>query len=877
MILCRRWLLILSVLVLGSGPLFAASREDRAFAAASAAFQDGIYDRAEVEFDLFVQEFPKSSRMSEAVLLQAQAQIKQGKNTAAIGLLTAPPAAPGKLADRYAYWLGEAQFAQGDYDRASETFVALTKNFPESPLRLTALIEAVTAFQRLGDWPRTTALLGDANGVFARLAAHDSTNELVSRGWLLLAQAQLAQENFAAAGQTLQRLNPSALTPALDWQRANLLCRIQVGAGDWEAALETTTNLLLLARTQDAARLADSVAWRGTVLERLGRWADAAEVWTQNLTTNSPPEWQREAVLRLAGAAVAQKKFAEAEAALGKYLTQFSNAPAADLAVLTLGELHLREYVADATATNQLAQAQARFDQFLNSSNFPAAAALAGKALLDRGWCFWLAGKMAADSGDTNTAAEKITNSLADFSAAVVQLPFSEDLAVARFKSGDAMFMLKDFAGARQNYQAVLDQFGNVPTVMQSLGDRALYQILRSSLELKDAAGADMAMRQMLAKYPASDLADNSLLLLGEGFSEMGSTTNALKVFRDFAALFPESPLTPEVELAKARTYEREQDWPAAVANYESWLKSFPTNELRPQVVYALGRACFQAGDETNAFIVYTNFVARYPSNELAPLAQWWIADDYFRQGGTNFSAAEKNYELIFQTPAWQQSDLYFPAQLMAGRAAAGRLGFADAAHYLTRLLGDTNCPAPLKTQAMFAYGGVLMRMDSPDTNRPFANFELATNVFAQLYLANVTNDTGVLACSELGDCYLQLGAFDAATNAYTAVMNSPYAGVGLRSRAQVGLGRVLEKMSESAAPDARKALLALALQNYLDVLYSDPAAADPFWTKKAGLLALPLMITLKTGDVDKFIDRLEYWLPQLKDTLEKKRAALKN
>ena len=109
MIFCRRWLLILSVLILGGGPVFAASKEDRAFAAASAAFQDGIYERAETEFARFVQQYPKSSRVADAVLLQAQAQFKQGKNTAAIALLSTPPSNPGRLADRYAYWLGEAQ------------------------------------------------------------------------------------------------------------------------------------------------------------------------------------------------------------------------------------------------------------------------------------------------------------------------------------------------------------------------------------------------------------------------------------------------------------------------------------------------------------------------------------------------------------------------------------------------------------------------------------------------------------------------------------------------------------------------------------------------------------------------------------------------
>ena len=47
----RRWFLIWFTLVLGGGQVFAASaREDRAYAAAVAAFQDGMWSRAETEF-----------------------------------------------------------------------------------------------------------------------------------------------------------------------------------------------------------------------------------------------------------------------------------------------------------------------------------------------------------------------------------------------------------------------------------------------------------------------------------------------------------------------------------------------------------------------------------------------------------------------------------------------------------------------------------------------------------------------------------------------------------------------------------------------------------------------------------------------------------
>ena len=850
MALLRRWLLILSALIVGGGQLFAASREDRAYATAVTAFQDAVWDRAESAFDQFVQHFPKSGRLAEAVLFQAQAQFKQGKFADAVALLNAHQSKAGALTDRYAYWMSEVQFAQGDYASAAATFTALSSSASESSLKLTAAVEAAGAFEKLGNWKQLEELLAATNGIFVRTAELDDANELVARGRLLLAQARFERRDFSGALTVLSRLNPQTLAPGLDWQRLYLTGRAKLGAGDFAGTLTTTTNLL--AAQKNPERIADALALRGIVLEKLGQPAAAISIWSQNLTNGASLAKQQEAILKISALALAQTNLSGAVAGLEKYLASASDSPVRELALFTLGELHLKNF----STTNHLELARSRFDQLLTfATNTP----LTGRALLARGWCHWLTGDFSA--------------SLADFQAAAARLPVSEDQAVAKFKTGDALFALNDFAHARENYQAVATGYAEMPAVAKSLDNRALYQILRADLELHDTTSAEQTLRQLLEKFPKSELVDNSLLLVGESFSDFSSPAKAREVFERFAELSPDSPLKPQVNLAVARTYEREQNWPAAVAHYEAWIKDFPTNELLPQCEYARAWASFQAGDETNAFAQFLSFTARFPTNDLAPLAQWWVADHFFRAG--NYVGAETNYEFVFQNPAWKSSTLFYPAQLMAGRAAAARLGFSDAARYFTGLTSDTNCPPPLATQAMFAYGSVLMRMDSPVTNRPLANFELATNVFGQICSANPTNELGALADSELADCATQLGAFDAASNAYAQVASSPYAGSGLRNRAQVGLGMVLEKKAALLPATDRNPLLKLALNQYLDVLYTTNDVADPFWVKKAGLQALPLMITLKDGDADKFFERLEHWLPQLKDSLKKKKASL--
>jgi TolA-binding protein len=860
MALLQRWLLILSVLVLGGGQIFAAdSREERAYAAAVSAFQDEMWSRAETQLAQFAVRFPRSTNVPQARLLQAQAAFKQQAYANAIGLLQTNLPAAGGLADQYVYWTGEAQFQIGDFSRAVATFDSLVKNYPQSPLRLRAVVEAAAALTKLGQWVQTAALLEEKNGVFQRALQVDPGNELVTRGTLLLAQARFSRKDFGGAAAVLDALNPPALPPALDWQRIYLLGQIQLAAGDLDAALTASTNLLSAVRRDhaagSAANLPASLALHAEILEKMGRTNEALMVYRQNLTNGASLEKQEQAILKIAGLAAALNQFAEATNALENFLVQFSNSPAADIALLTLGELQLKALVAGPMDTNQLASAAARFDQFLAS--FPDSP-LAGKAYLDRGWCFWLA--------------DEIPESAADFKRAVQKLPRSVDLAVAKFKLGDALFAQKDFPGALENYLAVWEDFTNFPAVAQTLGDRALYQSLRADLALGDLDSASNVLAQIKKNYAGGPV-QSSTLLFGESWAELRSPSGARAQFTQIAEQFPDSPLRPQVALAVAHTYELEKNWPAVITNYAGWLNDFPTNALRPQVAYAQAQANYQADNETNALGLFTNFIAQYPTNELAPSAQWWVADHFFRAG--DWADAERNYKAIFQNPDWRNSPLFWQAQMMAGHAALARLGYQDARDYFTSLAGDTNCPPELVVPARFAYGSTLMLMNSSDTNNPLANFQLATNVFGQIAQASPTNEWGAQAMIEIGNCDLQMNNFDAATNAFAQVFNSPYAGVSTRSQAQVGFGVVLEKKAALLDGEDQRALLQLALDNYLAVWDTRFAANAPFWVKKAGLQALSLAGQLGLANPDKFIDDLEKVLPQMTDSLEKKRAAL--
>ena len=868
-----RWVLIGSALFLGGGQIFAASvREERAFAAAQSAFQAEMWGRAETQFADFVQKFPDSANAPQAWLLQAQAEFKQGEFTNAIALLTVNKIKAGKLTDQYANWIGEAQFANGNFPAAAETYTALADDFTNSPLRLSATVNAAAARAQLAQWPAVENLLEPSNGIFQRALRSDADGGLALRGQLLRAQAKFAQIDYAGAAAILESKKLDALPPDLAWPWAYLLCRTQNARGDLPGSLSASTNLLQIARdARNDNWVAESIGFQADLLEKSQLTDEAIAAYRQNLaSTNAPAEKQRQAILKIAGLSAAQHQFASAEDTLNNFLVQFPNSPATDVALYSLGELHLKDYAAQPSETNLLL-AKACLDQFLGAYTN---SEYLGKVYLDRGWCNWYA---------TN-----YEDSATDFKAAAGYLPpRSLDLAMAHFKLGDALYMQNDYSNALVNYRIVVDDFMDVPAVVQTLDERALYQSLRVSEAMNDFPSAYGALARILKMYPEGDLADNGTLHFGEYVADSGQPDAARKLFRQFIKQFPHSELLPQAELAVARTYEQEANWPAAITNYDNWLAEFPaTNALRAQAVYAAALANYQAGNETNALAQFTEFIAKFPTNELAPQAQWWVADYFFR--ANNFAGAETNYENIFQNPAWRNaSSLVYKAQLMAGRAAMARNGYPDATRYFTALISDTNCPANLGVQARFACAAAWMQIPSADTNNPLGNFTTAISFLNQITQMNPTNDAAARAWGEIGKCYFQLNNYDEATAAFAQVYSpgAPAynsADVSARSEAQVGYGLVLEKRAELATGSDQTNLWQQALNQYLDVFDTnvgknlrDGEQADPFWVKKAGLQALPLIQSLGMVNPNKFIDQMETLLPPMKDSLEKIRLHL--
>ena len=858
------------VLLTGPGTLLAASKaEQKAFDAAVRAYNDHFWERADRELGAFVKGFPVAEQRAEAVLLQAESRIKLKNFAGAIELLDAGRATAGRFGDEYLFWLAEARMQSGQVAAAAELFAKFTTDFVNSPRVLEAVVAEAAARAKLRQPARVTELLQRPEGVFQTRAKVNPTEPNVVRGRFLLAKTLFDVGQFKEAEAALLPLADANLDALLAWQRDHLLASLQLADNRAEAAFVTSSNLLTLATNQPAL-ISDGLALRGRIFEKLGRADEAIGSWQQILLAQeASSERQREALLRVSELLMAQGRVAEALQTLEGFLATATNSPVADIAWLAVGDLRLRQFAeangtvvtnTAAFGTNLLAGAQTAYESLLERFSV---SPLRGKAQLGRGWCLWLAGRPAESAGAFASAAETLSPSY--------------DQAVARFKLGDAQLLAKDYAGALSNYQAVIAGGNTLAAGRSNLVEQALYQVLHVAREAGNDAAAGAAMARLLEEFPESPFAESGLLAFGSSKGNAVDPAMRRAVLEDYLQRDPDSKLAPGVRLAVARTFEQERNWSKAAEEYSAWLTVFPDHSSRARAEYFRALALSRSGDETNAFVHMTNYVAIFPTNEFAALAQWWVADHFWRE--EDFRNAELNYQLLFNNHP--ESERRFEAQLMAGRSAWARQRPDEAAAYFQSLTGNTNCPPGIEAQAYFANGDMLMESKAGETNAA-ANFVEAIKSYRKVQYLYPDTEIAVLAEGKIGECYKELGAYDSAQyenarRSFDKLLLPPVKNVAARSQAEVGLGLVLEKQSLPGATN-QNVVLQQALERYLHVVYGKNLVgdepADPYWVKRAGLEACRIAESLQQWEqLAKLCDTLSANLPALRPLFDKKKA----
>ena len=841
----------------------AKARVKLTFDVAKRFFRDGMFTTAVERFDAFARMHPGSPHHAEAVLLEGQARFQLGQFEGVAEELTAGLQTAGPWADRYLFWIGEVQFAQGYFNLAAASYGQLIEKHPGSVRALTAALGQAQSLYQLGDLKKSIATLEPADGPFQRAASARPGDPLIVDGRLLLANAYFELKELGAARLLLENLPDAGLSPERFWQKHHLLASVYLGEASLERAFSGATNLVQLAKgIADPVFAARSVDFHGDVLRRMSQPDAAVALYEQNLATNIPANWRRAALLKIVDLYVAENRLTNAVQRLELLFIRHPGDPATGLAHLTLGELRLRQFygLPDASrlkSTNLLSDALGHFDVVLQGDTD---ANLAGKSWLGRGWALWEWGNLSGKRLQLSLARQAYSN-------AVSELPKSEEQAVAQFKVADCLFHGADYASASSNYWAAIRIATNTVGYNNRLVDRALYQIVRSGVERLDLPSANQAVSNLIEWFPSSFYSDRSLLHYGQALNRQGKPSESRTVLASFVKVFPKSTLLPESQLAIARTHVMDGSWVSSIIEYDHWVTNYPAHPALPQAEFDRAWLNHQAGNRARAFQLFTNYVVRFPTNRLAPVAQKWIADHQFQSG--RFAEAEQGYRRLFENTNLLANarGLEWEARLNAGRSAFFRQEYAAAELLLASVINATNAPVAEQARAEFFLGDVA----ADQTHRTPTNLFDALPHYQRVADEMTDSPLHSLAWGRVGDCYLQLGNLGQAAAAYRAVTELPGTDVTTRSQAGLGLARVLEEQSELAGEtEEREELLQQSFVQCMDIVFGRnlrPASEkmDPFWVKEAGLMAGHLAGRLGLAEQERSVySRLAKELPDM-------------
>ena len=107
-------------------------------------------------------------------------------------------------------------------------------------------------------------------------------------------------------------------------------------------------------------------------------------------------------------------------------------------------------------------------------------------------------------------------------------------------------------------------------------GAQAPYDTALALFERQEYVAAEAAFRELLSRFPGSDLADNAQYWLAESLLRRGETGRAIEEFRLVVERYPEGNKVPDALLKVGRGIEAQGDVAGAREIYRELVARFP-------------------------------------------------------------------------------------------------------------------------------------------------------------------------------------------------------------------------------------------------------------------------------------------------------------
>jgi tetratricopeptide (TPR) repeat protein len=185
------------------------------------------------------------------------------------------------------------------------------------------------------------------------------------------------------------------------------------------------------------------------------------------------------------------------------------------------------------------------------------------------------------------------------------------------------------------------------------------YALYQEAKNLKDFDLAMFRYREALHKYPESQLAERTMLLMGYASLDRGDYLGTLRMFQTHLTKRPASANRDLARLAIAEAFLKLNQYDDAEKAYEDIEKDALRPEDKVRAAYLKGDVFFQKKDDLKAIATYQAALKKYPNEQKEyPNALYNQAAASFRQG--DYRASLNQYREFLQK---------FPSHPYAGYA----------------------------------------------------------------------------------------------------------------------------------------------------------------------------------------------------------------
>ncbi len=728
----------------------AGSNEKELFIVAQRAFEDGFYDVSLRYVNQLLAEFPTTTKVVEARLLEGQCYFFKKQYVKAFAVFK-ELVAHGEYRDASLFWLGETYLKGGDVAKAREQYRQVIDVFPSSLYAPQAYYSLAWCYFQKGDYP-------SARKMFQALIDKFPSNNLSEDAAFKLGECDYNAAQYEGAVYLFNKyIDGHPRSPRLYEAQFNV-AEAFYNLEQYDKALDAYQKARGM--TKEPPALVASLVGTGWCQIKLQKYADALKSFDEaDAAARAAKIPGEDILLGKANLFMAQEKFKDAEASYTELLTRFPASP-------RLGETYLGRanacYLANnfpgavgdyakvialyaAVAGQEKVIEKARFGlawTYLKSGDLQNAVAMFQavadntddkmvkvSAVTQIADAYQQAGEMdkavavydrilreMPDSpygdhvqyrlGISLLKSGKIDPAIFAFQALKANYPRSKYIAESRYYLGMAYFRKKDWSSAVEGLTAFV--LGTPPSDEFAPESRYILALAQFNLHHFDKAVA--AFNEILRLYQdRPQVLQNAQVGLAKTYHAMGDTKEALKRFKDIVYRYPRTEAEIEGLLWVGQYNMADGLYQRAAELYAQGLADLPDTSNKGLLHFELGRAC-QALDKLDKALEQFRQVDPKTDPVLYPRAKLAIAGIFSKELDTG-KAVDTYRGIIATSPEFKRDALMKIAQIYRreNRSRDELQSYKDA------LEADKGDSAVTSAQIQFSVGDAYEVLNDPD------------------------------------------------------------------------------------------------------------------------------------------------------------------